>query len=71
MTEAEALIDYGELERAYQENRIYALQLEVGDFCYQNCIYCYMNALLDTRNTLNDEQIIKISRIPNPWELPR
>lgn len=54
------LIDYPKLKQAYEENRIYALQLEVGDLCYQNCLYCYMNALPDPKNTLGDEEIYQI-----------
>jgi radical SAM protein with 4Fe4S-binding SPASM domain len=54
------LIDYDKLNSAYSENGFYALQLEVGDLCYQKCIYCYMNALDTSKNTLSDEQIKNI-----------
>ncbi len=51
------MIDYEKLMNAYEENRIYSLQLEVGDRCNQNCIYCYMNAVPEEKNTLSDELI--------------
>lgn len=55
--EADDLIDYSGLGEAYARRGIYALQLEVGDLCFQNCIYCYMNALPDPKNTLSDREI--------------
>jgi len=48
------MIDFEKLDRAYAEDGFYALQLEVGDVCYQGCIYCYMNALPESRNMLSD-----------------
>ncbi len=54
------MIDFDELQKAYDENRFYALQLEVGDVCYQDCIYCYMNALHEKKNFLTDEKIYEI-----------
>ncbi len=54
------MIDYKRLDYCYKNDLIYSLQLEVGDLCYQGCIYCYMNALDEERNTLSDNQIKKI-----------
>ncbi|HDR89327.1 MAG TPA: radical SAM protein [Bacteroidetes bacterium] len=54
------MIDFEELNRAYAEDRFYSLQLEVGDVCYQGCIYCYMNALPESRNMLSDKLVEKI-----------
>lgn len=54
------MIDFKELDIAYKENRFYSLQLEIGDVCYQNCIYCYMNALPQSLNQLSDEKIFEI-----------
>lgn len=54
------MIDYKKLYEIYDRDGIYALQLEVGDVCFQNCIYCYMNALPEERNTLSDVQITRI-----------
>ncbi len=51
------MIDYEKLNQDYENDNIYALQLEIGDKCNQGCIYCYMNALEEERNTLSDEQI--------------
>lgn len=47
------MIDFDKLQERYSSDRFYALQLEVGDVCYQNCIYCYMNALPKRRNELS------------------
>ncbi len=55
-----ALIDADELEKAYREDRVYALQLEVGDICRQGCLYCYMNALPFQKNALSGEKIVEI-----------
>ena len=54
------MIDFEELTKAYNEERFYSLQLEVGDDCYQGCIYCYMNALPERKNWLTDEAIYRI-----------
>lgn len=54
------MIDPGKLNQAYLEDRIYALQLEVGDQCYQGCSYCYMNAVEAAQNTLDDGFIDQI-----------
>jgi radical SAM protein with 4Fe4S-binding SPASM domain len=51
------MIDYEKLNQAYENQRFYSLQIEVGDLCYQGCIYCYMNALDIQKNTLSDQQI--------------
>jgi radical SAM protein with 4Fe4S-binding SPASM domain len=51
------MIDYNALTQAYKDDGFYALQLEVGDLCYQGCVYCYMNAIEEVRNTLTDNQI--------------
>ncbi len=55
-----ATIDFDRLNEAYDEARIYALQLEVGDICEQGCIYCYMNALPRVYNQLSDGKITEI-----------
>lgn len=54
------MIDERALQRAYDEHRFYALQLEVGDRCEQACSYCYMNALDAEHNTLSDRQLEEI-----------
>lgn len=54
------MIDYKRLDYCYKNDLIYSLQLEVGDLCHQGCIYCYMNALDEEKNTLSDNQIKKI-----------
>lgn len=54
------MIDYEKLNQDYENDDIYALQLEIGDKCYQGCIYCYMNAVEDEKNTLSDSQIKQI-----------
>ena len=54
------MIDYKALSKTFNEDGIYALQLEAGDVCYQNCTYCYMNALHEEVNTLTDRQISEI-----------
>jgi radical SAM protein with 4Fe4S-binding SPASM domain len=55
-----SMIDKATLEQAYEKDSIYALQLEVGDVCYQGCIYCYMNAIPQERNRLADGTISAI-----------
>jgi radical SAM protein with 4Fe4S-binding SPASM domain len=54
------VIDFEKIEKAYSEDGFYSLQLEVGDICYQGCIYCYMNALPKSVNSLTDETIYRI-----------
>lgn len=54
------MIDYKKLNQDYETDGIYALQLEIGDKCHQGCIYCYMNAVEDEKNTLSDGQIKQI-----------
>jgi len=54
------MIDYGKLYQNYENDNIYALQLEIGDKCNQNCIYCYMNAIEEEINTISDDQIKRI-----------
>ncbi|MBN2461917.1 MAG: radical SAM protein [Candidatus Cloacimonetes bacterium] len=54
------LIDYKRLNEAYNCGNFYSLQLEIGDFCYQGCLYCYMNALPQSKNTLSDDDIHNI-----------
>ncbi len=54
------MIDYEKLNSDYENDKFYSLQLEVGDKCNQGCIYCYMNAVEEEKNTLSDEQIKKI-----------
>jgi radical SAM protein with 4Fe4S-binding SPASM domain len=51
------LIDGMQLQSAWENEGFYSLQLEVGDRCHQGCIYCYMNAIDEGRNTLSDPQI--------------
>jgi radical SAM protein with 4Fe4S-binding SPASM domain len=54
------MIDFERLYKAYDDDGIYALQLEVGDVCFQACSYCYMNALPREKNRLSDEKIAEI-----------
>ena len=54
------MIEVEKLRRAYEKDSFYSLQLEVGDRCEQDCIYCYMNALPRETNTLSDDQITSI-----------
>jgi len=54
------MIDYNKLFKDYENDNIYALQLEIGDKCHQGCIYCYMNAVEEEKNTLTDDQIENI-----------
>lgn len=54
------MIDWNELQRAYDGRGFYSIQLEVGDRCDQNCIYCYMNALPVEKNTLSKEQVKQV-----------
>lgn len=56
------MIDYQKLQEAYENEGFYSLQLEVGDLCFQGCIYCYMNALEEEKNTLSDAEIGAILR---------
>ncbi len=51
------MIDYKKLNKDYKNDGFYSLQLEIGDKCYQGCIYCYMNALDKEKNTISDDQI--------------
>jgi radical SAM protein with 4Fe4S-binding SPASM domain len=54
------MIDTKKLQQAYDCDSIYSLQLEVGDICYQGCIYCYMNAIPETKNSLTDQVVFSI-----------
>ena len=54
------MIDFQQLNKAYENDSFYSLQLEVGDKCYQGCSYCYMNAVEITNNELSDEQILHL-----------
>lgn len=54
------MIDRRRLQTAWENERFYSLQLEVGDRCNQGCLYCYMNALEEERNTLSDLEIERI-----------
>jgi len=56
------MIECDRLQAAYERQGFYSLQLEVGDECRQGCVYCYMNAVEDGRNTLSDGQITAILR---------
>lgn len=48
------MIDFEKINASYFCDGFYSLQLEVGDVCHQNCIYCYMNALPEKNNELSD-----------------
>lgn len=54
------MIDKEKLYDAYDRDGFYSLQLEVGDKCNQGCIYCYMNALPDPINTIDDDMLLMI-----------
>lgn len=54
------LINYKKLNECYKKDKFYSLQLEIGDKCNQGCIYCYMNAVDNGKNTLSDNQIKQI-----------
>ncbi len=54
------MIDHEKLNEAYDNDGIYALQLEVGDICFQGCSYCYMNALPHEKNKLSEARITEI-----------
>ncbi len=54
------MIDFEKLNLAYEEDRFYSLQLEVGDRCEQGCIYCYMNAVEEGKNQLTEKMIYQI-----------
>jgi radical SAM protein with 4Fe4S-binding SPASM domain len=54
------MIDWDKLQAAYDSDGVYALQLEIGDRCYQDCVYCYMNALPKEKNKLSDAKITEI-----------
>ncbi|MFP4527222.1 MAG: radical SAM/SPASM domain-containing protein [Candidatus Kapaibacterium sp.] len=54
------MIDYNKLNETYTNDGIYALQLEIGDICYQGCSYCYMNAVPEEINKLSDDKIREI-----------
>lgn len=56
------MIDIDRLTKAYDEDRFYSLQLEVGDVCHQGCVYCYMNALEETHNALTADVIYDVIR---------
>lgn len=54
------MIDFEKLNEAYSNDGFYALQLEIGDVCHQNCSYCYMNALPEIKNQLPSKKIYEI-----------
>ncbi|MFW5721639.1 MAG: radical SAM/SPASM domain-containing protein, partial [Bacteroidota bacterium] len=54
------MIELEQLYNAYDNDGFYSLQLEVGDRCFQGCIYCYMNAVEATTNILTDYQIYQV-----------
>lgn len=54
------MIDYEALQKLYDKDLVYALQLEIGDVCHQGCIYCYMNAIEQHRNKLSDKTVFQI-----------
>ncbi|MFO7791244.1 MAG: radical SAM protein [Bacteroidales bacterium] len=54
------MIDFEALNKAYNSDGFYSLQLEVGDKCYQGCVYCYMNAVEVTKNQLTEEKISEV-----------
>lgn len=54
------MIDIKKLFEAYENDGFYALQLEVGDVCFQSCSYCYMNALIEPKNYLTAQEIFDV-----------
>lgn len=54
------MIDFERLNTAYSNDNFYSLQLEVGDKCYQGCIYCYMNAVSEAKNELTESKISEV-----------
>lgn len=54
------MLDFDQLNKDYTNDGFYALQLEVGDKCYQGCTYCYMNAVAAPKNELTDEIIFAV-----------
>ncbi|GAB4320021.1 MAG: radical SAM protein [Promethearchaeota archaeon] len=59
---SDELIDWSALAKAYEQDGVYAVQLEVGDLCNQGCSYCYANALPTVRNELTDEDVEGVLR---------
>lgn len=57
-----SMIDLNFVNKAYQEDGFYSLQLEVGDKCYQGCVYCYMSAVGETKNQLTSDLVFKVLR---------
>ena len=56
------MIDLNLVNKAYNEDGFYSLQLEVGDRCFQGCVYCYMNAVEETQNQLTSDLVFKVIR---------
>ena len=54
------MLNLEEINKAYDNDGFYSLQLEVGDLCFQNCSYCYMNSLETVKNMLTNQQIFEI-----------
>ena len=54
------MIDDERMRRAYEEDSFYSVQLELGDRCEQDCMYCYMNAIPKEINTLSDDEISQV-----------
>lgn len=54
------MINFETLQKAYDNDGFYSLQLESGDICHQGCIYCYMNALLYSQNALDGTTVKSI-----------
>lgn len=54
------MIDRNSLAEAYEQDRFYALQLEINDACLQGCAYCYMNALPRGEHVLSDHEVLGI-----------
>ncbi|MBE0418381.1 MAG: radical SAM protein [Coriobacteriia bacterium] len=54
------MIDQNAVAEAYEQDRFYALQLEINDACMQGCAYCYMNALPHGQRILSDYEVLEI-----------
>ncbi|RJQ54900.1 MAG: radical SAM protein [Actinobacteria bacterium] len=56
------MIDFEALRRCYDEDRVYALQLEIWDRCEQRCDYCYMEAGSLPHRVLDSGKILEVLR---------
>ncbi|MBL7190695.1 radical SAM protein [bacterium] len=55
-----ALIDNTILHDRYDNDLVYALQLEINDTCFQGCDYCYMKAPTVHEGRLDDAILLKV-----------